>query len=652
MQETTNYKLKKLELTDSPADITVLNENWDKLDTEVKEHDSSLISHAQSITEINEELDSINTELDTKYDKAGGTISGAVSIASGGLDVTGDSTFNDDLNVKGMTVHEGTIRSTKANFLETKVNVSRGTPPSSTLYSYWSVFSKDGYAEAQKQSRLAHIDYSISNTGISSLGLYVNKYIADNKEVPVGLFARWTGETPQVMLTHTPPANSNDKSIATTDWVRALRATASEYGLIKLADESDLLSEADEAALTVSGAYKLSDFRRMSTAYALGDTVNCAFKSEYFLECTKAGTTSGGNLDTRNVSFGQVLTDGTCQWTVRRHLKSINGQAPDEDGNISVDVDTDNLAKLNAPNVFTQTQDIQNATPTLRLRQTKVLKGSNPSSNAYSYLAVKDNTGGNEEADDLTKIQSLISTSGDSSVKLLAYKNENGSIAHADLGVIYPKNGTPYATAPTPANTASSKEIITAEWANNNLTPKVVNTPVNDTDAANKSYVDDQISPRAVPTGTIIDFLGEDVPNGYLLCNGAAISRTTYANLFALWGTKFGSGDGSTTFNLPNLTDGRFTEGSTAYGTLKSAGAPSGTFQVRPFYTRDNNYDNSKTSMKTYSYEFSSSYSSWAYIATNPDGHSDHNDPMGYFRMSMSGSIQPKSITVLKCVKF
>ena len=42
-------------------------------------------------------------------------------------------------------------------------------------------------------------------------------------------------------------------------------------------------------------------------------------------------------------------------------------------------------------------------------------------------------------------------------------------------------------------------------------------------------------------------------PNGHLLCDGSLISRTTYANLFSVIGTTFGAGDGSTTFNLPNL---------------------------------------------------------------------------------------------------
>lgn len=44
------------------------------------------------------------------------------------------------------------------------------------------------------------------------------------------------------------------------------------------------------------------------------------------------------------------------------------------------------------------------------------------------------------------------------------------------------------------------------------------------------------------------------IPSGWLRCNGAAVSRSVYARLFAVTGTTFGVGDGSTTFNVPNLT--------------------------------------------------------------------------------------------------
>ena len=58
---------------------------------------------------------------------------------------------------------------------------------------------------------------------------------------------------------------------------------------------------------------------------------------------------------------------------------------------------------------------------------------------------------------------------------------------------------------------------------------------------------------RAVPAGTIINFAAATAPAGYLKANGALLSRTTYATLFAEIGTTFGIGDGSTTFALPDL---------------------------------------------------------------------------------------------------
>ena len=76
-----------------------------------------------------------------------------------------------------------------------------------------------------------------------------------------------------------------------------------------------------------------------------------------------------------------------------------------------------------------------------------------------------------------------------------------------------------------------------------------------------------------LPIGSYIQFAGSQAPAGFLVCNGGEISRTTYSKLFAVIGTTYGSGDGSTTFNLPNLTD-KFLQGSTTSGTVKNAGLP------------------------------------------------------------------------------
>jgi microcystin-dependent protein len=57
-----------------------------------------------------------------------------------------------------------------------------------------------------------------------------------------------------------------------------------------------------------------------------------------------------------------------------------------------------------------------------------------------------------------------------------------------------------------------------------------------------------------VPSGCIMQYAGSSAPSGWLICNGSAVSRTTYANLFAVIGITYGNGDGVTTFNLPNFS--------------------------------------------------------------------------------------------------
>lgn len=63
-----------------------------------------------------------------------------------------------------------------------------------------------------------------------------------------------------------------------------------------------------------------------------------------------------------------------------------------------------------------------------------------------------------------------------------------------------------------------------------------------------------------VPTGAILPFGGTSAPTGFLLCNGSAVSRTTFSVLFSTVSTAFGIGDGATTFNIPDLR-GRFLRG-------------------------------------------------------------------------------------------
>jgi microcystin-dependent protein len=60
---------------------------------------------------------------------------------------------------------------------------------------------------------------------------------------------------------------------------------------------------------------------------------------------------------------------------------------------------------------------------------------------------------------------------------------------------------------------------------------------------------------EGIPTATIVPWSNASVPSGFLECDGAAVSRSTYSALFAIVGTTYGAGDGSSTFNTPNLQD-------------------------------------------------------------------------------------------------
>lgn len=399
MQQTTNYKLNKIELSDSPADITVLNSNWDTIDTNLKKLS------------------------DEKFNKAGGTVSGTVTITgklteNGGIDITsgnltisnGSVSVNGLLTVGGLDIskqvdnseirvnggnglehggslvvygkdntinkggfllqaHNGTNGATltgspdgaltwsgkliasggaelngnvtfnnamigKTSFLSV-VDVTKGTAPSAQKSFHWGFYDKNGFGIPA--NRLARIQYTIGTDNNPQMAMFVNRPNEGSTEDPVGIIAQWVGNTSaRISVTHHPSTDSNDKQIATTYWVRNLRATTSQYGLVKVADETALLTESNDAALTVDKAYELNDFRRMNTAYVVGDKVNCAFNFGVYLECTTAGTTSAESLDTRSVTHGQVITDGTAQWTVRAHVKSVNGSVPDANGNVEV----------------------------------------------------------------------------------------------------------------------------------------------------------------------------------------------------------------------------------------------------------------------------------------------------------------------------
>lgn len=82
-------------------------------------------------------------------------------------------------------------------------------------------------------------------------------------------------------------------------------------------------------------------------------------------------------------------------------------------------------------------------------------------------------------------------------------------------------------------------------------------------------------NPAPVPAGVVFPYGAAAAPSGYALCDGSAINRTTFATLFAVIGTTYGAGDGSTTFNVPDMR-GKFPFGKAAAGTGNALGASFG----------------------------------------------------------------------------
>ena len=95
----------------------------------------------------------------------------------------------------------------------------------------------------------------------------------------------------------------------------------------------------------------------------------------------------------------------------------------------------------------------------------------------------------------------------------------------------------------------ANQEAITRDGSTAMTAPLLLpGAPTQPNQAATKDYVD-----HAVPVGVMWEYAGDTAPAGWMLAQGQAVSRATYAALFGVLGTKYGVGDGSTTFNIPNM---------------------------------------------------------------------------------------------------
>jgi len=150
-----------------------------------------------------------------------------------------------------------------------------------------------------------------------------------------------------------------------------------------------------------------------------------------------------------------------------------------------------------------------------------------------------------------------------------------------------------------------------------------------------------------VPAGVVDMFAGSTAPSGYLLCDGSAVSRTTYSKLFTAIGTTYGSGDGSTTFNVPNIK-GKVVVGynsaETEFNALgKTGGAKTHTLTIAEMPTHNHSVTSGGVGMELgngssgslgVSYGDTTGNDAWPFIAANKGGGGAHNNLQPYIAIN------------------
>ena len=347
------------------------------------------------------------------------------------------------------------------------------------------------------------------------------------------------------------------------------------------------------------------NYLQQGKQYVAGDIVYSKnLNKGCYLLCKQGGTTGDSEPQLINKNVGETVTDGTVVWTVQKV------------GN----------AQLNSSNTFTALNKFS--------ANLDVSNGTKAGSSGSISFGI---------APEAETVQARIGTDILGGLFYQASTNQphvfrNGSnikslvIRANDTNMNLSSGNTMFATV---NYVGGVRWLGNADTASKLETARTINGVAFD---GTKDIIVD-----SNPVGTIIAVAYTGVPEGYMHCNGAAVNRTTYVNLFNKIGTFYGAGDGSTTFNLPN-TVARFLEGGISAGTYYEAGLPNITGNISAF----------KSSI------------SGAFVGSNNtnryDGWNDNEDEYAVstsFDASRSNriygastTVQPPAMTVIYCIKY
>ena len=250
-------------------------------------------------------------------------------------------------------------------------------------------------------------------------------------------------------------------------------------------------------------------------------------------------------LASATYKFKLASSDNTELWTVDNISAPTSSLSPVLSGNVTIDSNS--------------------AGPALKITQTgtgpvlRVQDSIDPDATPFiidSTGQVGIGTQAPSTALDVNDGVIQLSSSGTSRTTISADASNSTFAAPGSRGIILSTGGVTRLTINATDATSTVPVVLPA-------------APTTTLQAATKGYVDGL---TGAPAGVIMAFAGTAAPTGFLSCDGSAVSRTTYATLFAAIGTTWGSGDGSTTFNVPDLR-GMFVRGTGTNNTGSSSGA-------------------------------------------------------------------------------
>ena len=452
------------------------------------------------------------------------------------------------------------------------------------------------------------------------------KYIEDVRTGYISEMSNLLGAT----KLNADKAKASETAAKASEIAAASSETVAKASKTVAKDSADKAKVSETAAKASEVAAKASEVAAKASETSAKDSADKAKVSETAAKASEVAAKASETSATNQADRVQDIVDSL------EGLAGITGIATTNEAIAGV-VDTKAMTPLKTKGAIEQGTNVFTALNTFRAN-IKVSNGSAAGSNGKIDIGIKPR--------DAT-VQPNISAPGNGNIIITATENsiialQSGDIIQFSAVSDETNNKTSiYIHSNLAATYTPSNGIV---WNGNaNTATKLKSAPtINGVvfDGTKDIIVDSN------PVGTIIAMSYTGVPEGYMHCNGAAVSRTTYAALFSKIGTYYGAGDGSTTFNLPN-TVARFLEGSVAAGTYYEAGLPNITGYF-PADTRDMAQGN-------YGGVFSQTY-----LNAQADGQSGNSRTYKYTLDASKASnvygasttVQPPALTVIYCIKY